>query len=200
MSCKCGCNGVANPGKDYINGHQRRGKKFSSATIDKMRASVKTARRRSRPCAVCENEFLPDHSRRTTCGPECKKALKQSVRLVWLATPAGKASAVGSEKARRENYAANPQKVRDSVLRSNYGITRDEWKTLYGKQEGLCAICCEVLDRGRKTHVDHCHQTEKVRGLLCGKCNVAVGMLKDDPELMRASARYVEFHTAASAA
>lgn len=189
MSCKCGCNGDTNPGKDYINGHQRRGKKFSAETINKMRAAHRHSVQRPRTCAVCDNDFLPDHSRRTTCGPECKKTLKQSVRTAWFATEAGRLSNEMSAAARRAMYAANPHKHREYHLRALYKISIPEFEAMRTAQDGCCAICREVFSR--TPHIDHDHKTGAVRGLLCGACNVGVGGLKDNPERMEAAAAYI---------
>ena len=66
-------------------------------------------------------------------------------------------------------------------------------------QGGLCAICGQppkpdgVRAAGR-LHVDHDHVTGAVRALLCNECNRALGYLRDDPNLMRAAAEYVELH------
>ena len=72
-----------------------------------------------------------------------------------------------------------------------YGLTQDDYDDLLKKQDGRCGICeFKVLDK--KLVVDHCHLTGRVRGLLCTKCNVAIGLLRDDPELVKAALRYLE--------
>jgi hypothetical protein len=55
-------------------------------------------------------------------------------------------------------------------------------------QHGVCAIC----QTAPAIHVDHDHQTDKVRGLLCFRCNAALGQLGDDPLVLRRAARSVE--------
>lgn len=57
-------------------------------------------------------------------------------------------------------------------------------------QGGLCAVCQEAL----AVHVDHDHATGAVRDLLCFNCNGGLGQFRDDPELLRAAAAYVERH------
>lgn len=83
----------------------------------------------------------------------------------------------------RRQYTMTPDQERNNKLKSTYGITLDEYKDIYAEQNGECAICKShyTLDgyKSEKLHVDHCHQSGKVRGLLCHKCNTALGLLKD---------------------
>lgn len=89
----------------------------------------------------------------------------------------------------------NPERYAESVkahkLRS-YGLTLAQYRTLVLDQDGLCAICEEPEKEGWDLSVDHCHSTGQVRGLLCRKCNVALGLLRDRPDLLRAAADYLE--------
>lgn len=71
---------------------------------------------------------------------------------------------------------------RKSHLRKKYNISIDEYNQMINDQENKCAICNhELIDsRGFRPHIDHCHKTGKVRGILCGDCNKALGGFKDD--------------------
>jgi hypothetical protein len=83
-----------------------------------------------------------------------------------------------------------------------YGLTLEELEAMYEAQDESCAICSRhiVLFGGQGgAHVDHCHRTRKVRALLCGSCNTAIGKLRDDPHLIRKAADYVEFHALVAA-
>lgn len=78
-----------------------------------------------------------------------------------------------------------------------YGIDRETWETMAHNQGGLCYICREegfTMKEGHeaKLMVDHCHVTGEVRGLLCHNCNRALGLLKDDPRLLRQALEYLE--------
>ena len=66
-------------------------------------------------------------------------------------------------------------------LKSTYGITLKEYQTLLIKQGGVCAICGTDTAGGKHTtfNVDHCHKTNKIRGLLCTQCNLGIGKLGD---------------------
>ena len=87
------------------------------------------------------------------------------------------------------------QRARDHTLAA-YGIDGREYDRLLDLQGGRCAIC-RTREPGSKRPVfavDHDHVTNQVRGLLCYGCNTALGLLRDDPQLLRAAVRYVERH------
>lgn len=66
-----------------------------------------------------------------------------------------------------------------------YGVSQSELDALREKQKDGCAIC--LLPLSARPHVDHCHKTKKVRGLLCRFCNTGLGNFRDNPEnLLRA--------------
>lgn len=73
-------------------------------------------------------------------------------------------------------------------LKRSYGMTEAERAELLASQKGLCAICLKEP----AVHVDHCHKTGKVRGVLCFNCNSAIGKLSDDPDIVRRAAAYLE--------
>lgn len=73
-----------------------------------------------------------------------------------------------------------------------YGLTPPEFLALYEKQNGLCAICGTEPTTARGLHIDHCHTTGAVRGLLCHGCNVGIGSLKEDVVVMRKAIAYLE--------
>ena len=75
-------------------------------------------------------------------------------------------------------------------LRRRYGITAEDADAMLERQEGLCAICRAAP----AAHVDHDHETGAVRALLCFNCNGGLGQFRDDPDVLRAAAEYVEHH------
>ncbi|GAA2197397.1 endonuclease VII domain-containing protein [Streptomyces bangladeshensis] len=77
---------------------------------------------------------------------------------------------------------------REHHLRRTYGLTRAERGELTASQGGVCCICMAAVP----AHVDHCHETGRVRGVLCFSCNAALGQFKDQPEVIRRAAAYVE--------
>lgn len=71
-----------------------------------------------------------------------------------------------------------------------YGLTQAEYNSLYVLQLGGCGICGVRLDHS--CHVDHDHETQRVRGLLCSDCNTGMGLLKDDPDLLLRAVQYIK--------
>lgn len=69
-----------------------------------------------------------------------------------------------------------------------YGVDKNMYEAMYFDQDGSCAICRNE----EATHIDHNHDTGKVRALLCHKCNCMLGMATDDAEVLRAGVRYLE--------
>ena len=67
---------------------------------------------------------------------------------------------------------------------------------MYEKQQGRCAICGtdEPGSKFKHFHVDHDHVTGQVRALLCSDCNTGLGKFRDDPDLLRAAATYIQFY------
>lgn len=64
-------------------------------------------------------------------------------------------------------------------IEDQYGMTLDIYMEILVFQKGVCAICEEVPWPGKKLGIDHCHKTGKNRGLLCNKCNSAIGLLRE---------------------
>ena len=78
-------------------------------------------------------------------------------------------------------------------LQKEYGIDYQKYLEMLDNQNGKCAICGTSDTGGRKAfHVDHCHNTKKVRGLLCGNCNSGIGNLRDDINLLQRAIEYLQ--------
>ncbi|MER6092653.1 endonuclease VII domain-containing protein [Streptomyces bluensis] len=84
--------------------------------------------------------------------------------------------------------ACKAAKGRSDHLKRQYGITETERDEMITSQMGLCAICLNAP----AVHVDHCHETGRVRGVLCFNCNSGLGLLRDDPDAANRAADYLE--------
>lgn len=87
----------------------------------------------------------------------------------------------------RSYYSREREAIRDrqvwSRLKTRYGVTREWWEEQFEKQGGVCAICGKRqtgTGSGNRLHVDHCHNTGQVRGLLCAGCNTHLGILEKE--------------------
>lgn len=98
---------------------------------------------------------------------------------------------------RRGRYQEDNRKYH---LKSKYGMTPEQYSEMLVLQKGLCAICRESGKErsggGRakssvRLYVDHDPVSKEVRGLLCHKCNIAIGLLYDDPSRIDRAADYV---------
>lgn len=87
----------------------------------------------------------------------------------------------GIHHVRRQNWA-------------RYGLSPKDFERLLTEQNGACAICGDPPNAGRALHVDHCHDTGRVRGLLCQGCNQTLGSTRERPDVLRKCADYLERH------
>lgn len=95
---------------------------------------------------------------------------------------------------KRKYYHQNRLKYRERRLIRLYGITLADYDRILEEQGGGCAICSVDMEQyQREFDVDHCHETGKVRGLLCNPCNQAIGLLDEHPERLARAAQYLGF-------
>lgn len=151
-----------------------------------------------RECPGCLARFEPV-GRQKFCSMRCGKRV-QTRRRLGIADPGliGKCWWCHGEfsllDGRRLYCSAECSRFVKSLWNmGRYGITRDDYREAWYRQDGKCAICRQP-ERTARNHllsVDHDHVTGRFRGLLCSHCNRAIGMLLDDPEVIDAAARYV---------
>lgn len=92
------------------------------------------------------------------------------------------------EKVKAGQTVIRKRNAAGGALKRN-GVTHAE---VHGWSGGLCTICRAPDGSTKKAHpIDHCHATDKVRGLLCNRCNTALGLFKDDPALLAEAIRYL---------
>lgn len=91
----------------------------------------------------------------------------------------------------------NTKRARKYFLQANYKLTQEQYDEMCKSQNGVCAICFKHetrILRGKATvlSVDHCHETNKIRKLLCNRCNNAIGAFEHNPKLLKQAALYCE--------
>ena len=147
-------------------------------------------------------DFYGDAAARDGRRPECK-ACSAARRKRWYAEnrelEIGRVKAWQQANAERLNayrreHNARPERkraLRDGYYRRTYGLSADDVDAMLAAQGGVCAICLRRPDREASLHVDHCHSTGRIRGVLCLNCNQGIGKLGEDPETFRRAAEYL---------
>lgn len=150
---------------------------------------------------IVKKRFIPGHNKRTGY---CQRGLHPLIpENVYVHKGNGKRHCrpckLEWQRARRKE---KPDVYWQTTTRHRYKLTADDCLKIWQSQNGKCAVCLIPIEpRGNfNTIIDHCHQSKSVRGLLCRKCNTALGMLADSSENARRAAEYLERHRTLSAA
>jgi hypothetical protein len=148
-----------------------------------------------KPCNNCGilkplSDFYANPKGRGGLRPECKECTKkrrrdwylrnrereiERVRQWSLAHPEWVASRIAAVTGSDKKKLAD----RKSYLKRTYGISLEQYDAMLAAQNGVCAICDEARPDERTLHVDHDHETGEIRGLLCFRCNQAIGSLRE---------------------
>ena len=137
---------------------------------------------------TCRNYYIA--GRQSKVCPSCEKELpltKFPINKKNLSS--GRAS--HCKECRKTRYPKTFVATRASHLRSRYGLEPEEYLVLFQNQNGKCAICKTSISMAGTGHVDHCHKTNKVRGLLCHGCNTGIGKLKDNVDILQSALEYL---------
>lgn len=134
-------------------------------------------------CSVCKKEkSLTDFTVRKTHRPgkpvsQCKSCKAEI-----------------NKKRRIEDAEKVLEIERKSKIKRAYGITPEQYENMLAKQNGLCKICSAKKPGGRTRlfFIDHCHNTGKVRGLLCMRCNTGLGLFLDNPDFLKKAISYLK--------
>jgi hypothetical protein len=128
-----------------------------------------------------------------------QRYIKQREKILAQTTKYQKEHREQTNINHRHWHHANKDNVINSRLKSRFGITLEQYNEMFKKQNGVCAICKmpekhidKRFNRPRNLAVDHCHNSKKVRGLLCFDCNSGIGKLKDSYELIMIAANYIK--------
>ncbi len=138
-------------------------------------------------CSKCSQEqpldnFLID-KRRGIPYSMCKSCRREKAKL-WRAKRPDYEKLV---------YARSKEKTRERHLLRKYGVSLAQYAEMLDQQKGACAICLTPEAKQFKAvlHVDHCHITGEVRGLLCRGCNHMLGVVRDDVKLLHRAVDYL---------
>lgn len=100
-------------------------------------------------------------------------------------------SKIKNKDTSEEYKIKSAQTSRQSYLRKTWGITLEEYDELVKSQSGLCSICKIKPDI---LHIDHNHDTGKIRSLLCSNCNRGIGHLKESITILESAIAYIRLH------
>lgn len=136
------------------------------------------------PCGICGGHFTPRARTHLYCSkPECKRARARHRWRKW-----------SEQEGSRERVTAYQRRYRKEThygrkweVKKKYGLEWDEYLALLDEYGHSCALCGESDD----ICVDHCHETGRVRGILCRKHNAAIGILGDSVDGLRAALDYL---------
>jgi len=137
------------------------------------------------------------------CICDCGKK-KETYALNLLSGNCRSCGCVRIERVRQMGVArriTDPQKIEESrrrtvrgqfkrLLERKYGLTIEKYEAQVKAQDGKCSICGRIPEK--RLAVDHCHISGRIRGLLCYACNSAIGLMGDDPDMIRRASAYVE--------
>ena len=136
-------------------------------------------------CSKCHiqkplSEFYRHDGNKDALRRDCKNCTKKQIEKHRQEHP----------EVRRQHFIAHKERFRAEQRERKYRLNPTRWAMLYAKQKGCCAICHRSVSVARM-HTDHNHQTDKVRGLLCGTCNTALGHFHDSTLLLESAIAYL---------
>lgn len=100
---------------------------------------------------------------------------------------------IGKRRHERDkNIPERKHKKYLQFIKRLYNLTEEEFNLLFSKQNGCCKICELPPNKNKRLHVDHCHKTGKVRGLLCAQCNWFIGKIDKNFEIINKLQEYYE--------
>ncbi len=132
--------------------------------------------KRAHAKGVCRNCYDKELKQ---VNPEYRARQLSNTTLWKQKNPDKYAALVAKRKIKQANDPNNYLKQRARALKYTYGITLQDYENMAKKQNNACAICLAAPGK-RPLHVDHCHDTGRIRGLLCHQCNWYVGVLDAD--------------------
>ena len=144
------------------------------------------------PCKKCGNT-----ERYSSGNKPCVNCVKENSKLRSKNGKRTEWSRKNKDKVNTQNnlyyHSLSPE---EKLLRNRkqtvaiYGLTLEDYDAIVSEQNGVCAICSRK-PKGN-LHIDHDHKTNEIRGLLCGKCNRAIGLLNDDISLFTKAINYLK--------
>ena len=127
-------------------------------------------------CKICnlEKDISDFYAGRKDC-----KSCKNLIAKQW-------------RKDNPKNTEKHLVRMRERAKERRYGITQEQFNKMLIDQKNMCAICSSKFKNTKNTHIDHCHDSSRVRGLLCNNCNMALGQFNDNTDIMDNIIKYLQ--------
>lgn len=140
-------------------------------------------------CGTCkiEKHLLDFHRKNDGHHTQCKKCRSEYTSRYRAKYPEESRQAVSNWV--KEDPARNVSSHKRSNLKKFYGLSLEGYEKMLIQQNGCCLICSIKMN---SPHVDHCHETGRIRGLLCATCNGGLGMFKDCVPLLEKAIGYLK--------
>ena len=151
-------------------------------------------------CIKCKNmksfkKFHKDKTKYDGFKPYCKKCRVEDGKIYYQNNKSNKTTKYNKteEYKMKKRIYDNEYKLqkKNLLLKNKYGINLSEFSIMLIKQNTKCKICENIFENKRDICVDHCHTSNKVRGLLCRKCNCALGLFNDNIMILRKAIEYI---------
>ena len=133
-------------------------------------------------CKFCHKEYVAKHYQ------ENKETYLEKADN-WKTANPQKRKDVANKYAKR-----NPKKLRNNSLKSQYGITLEEFNDKMSLQQHKCVICGNEFKNTKDAHMDHCHTSGKIRDILCKGCNIGLGHFKESIPTLLSAVQYLIKH------
>ena len=160
-------------------------------------------------CIVCQERFTTSIGPKQTCSSDCNKVNGKRLSKEWIIKNPEKVkkrakawrddnldqARAASRKSAAITRRDNPRVVKHRKLKSSYGISLEDFEKMLELQSHSCSICSFPFDytsQSKGPHVDHDHETGKVRMILCRFCNNLLGYSNDDVRILESAIIYLD--------
>lgn len=142
------------------------------------------------------NFFGKDRSNKDGLTHRCKSCRNPQSKEWQRKNPEKVKEANRKNREKRKEYYNSPErklKYRSWELERKFGITHEDYELMLAEQDGVCKICKQHRVASNKYYmaIDHCHNTGKIRGILCTRCNTAIGLLEENIDNLNNAIKYL---------
>lgn len=144
-------------------------------------------------CSFCKKskpltEYWKQSKTSNRIHSRCKECMKDEYYL-WNHSLKGK---VSRHLRNKRFYKKHHESCLDEHLRQKFGVPKGTYQRMIVKQKNRCAVCNKKESWNRRLSLDHNHKTNEVRGLLCHKCNSAIGFAQENTKILKLMIQYLQ--------